>query len=469
MAASGCAAAGERALRADLARAGDTLADLPPAASEDTGERAEPSQDAPAPSFDGTPQGYVDYALLHSHELRAAWERWRAATHRIARERRLPMPKLEYAIFVSPVETRVGPQRHRLAVRQRFPWPGELVAGADAAAATARASQREFEAAALEVRARVLRAYWRLWLVRRTRGVAREQLELYAGMAELARGRVEVGQAELADVQQIDLGQARLADQVIGFDELEREAAAALIAALAAPPDTPTPTLSSAPALELPEAEESELRAALNDHPRIDRWQVQAEAGDLRVKEARNARAPSFSVGVDWIEVGPARTEGVADSGKDAVMIGVGLELPLWQRNYAEDQRAAEAEAAAARSEWASARDRATAELGATLARLRDSARRAALHEHTLLPQAEGALESTMGSYASGQGQLSAVFLAQRALLELELELLELHAAHAVAWAELERVVGRGVAGVPAQGHGVDANGDGAGGDKAGE
>jgi outer membrane protein TolC len=136
---------------------------------------------------------------------------------------------------------------------------------------------------------------------------------------------------------------------------------------------------------------------------------------------------------------------GVPDSSKDAVSITVGLELPLWQRNLAEDQHAAEADAAAARAQWAAARDRAAAQLSMALSRIRDTARRAALHEHTLIPQAESALESTLGGYATGEVQFAAILLAERELLELRLAAVQLHAEHAVAWAELEAIVGRPV------------------------
>lgn len=430
-------------MQGELDRAGEALAALPQVAGDaPLGDDWATSEQ---PSFDGTPAAYVAYALIHDHNLRASWERWRAATHRVARERRMPAPTLNYTLFVSPIETRVGPQRHRLGVRQRFPWPGELLAGADAATAAARVEQRKFEAAALELRAHVLIAYWRLWLLREVEVVEREQVELIESLLEIARIRLEIGQASLADVQQLELGRARLTDRVDGLGEAQRAAQARLIAAVAAPPDTATPTTSELPRLDQPGADEVSLRQALVDHPSLGRWQAQAEVGDLRVKEARHARAPGLSLGVDWIEVGPARMSGVADSGKDAVSVSVGLELPLWQRNYAEDQRAAQADAAAARAQWAATRDQAAAQLSVALSQIRDTARRAALHEHTLIPQAEGALESTLGGYATGDVQFAAILLAERELLELRLEAVQLHAEHAVAWAELEAIVGREV------------------------
>ena len=440
--ASACLPAAERQLRGDLERGGQQLAELPDFDAQPLGD----DWDSPA-DFDGSPEAYVEYALAHDRSLRASWERWRAATHRIASERRLPMPSITYGGFVSSVETRVGPQRHRLSVRQSFPWPGVLTAGADAAAMQARVMQREFEAAALEVRARVLTAYWRLWAVRGVRAIQAEQAELLEALSEAARARLTIGKASLADVQQLDLGRARLDDAILGLDEAEHEAAAMLLASVGAPPQSETPTRAEPPELELPSQGEAQLRGGLADHPRLARWRDQAAASDLRVREARNARLPGFAFGVDWIEVGPARMPNVADSGKDAVVINVGIELPLWQSNYAQDQKAHQADAAAARAEWAAARDRAAADLAVALSSIRDSARRATLHERTLIPQAQGVLESQLGEYVSGQSELAAILLAERDLLELRLELVRIHANHAIAWAELERIAGRSVDG----------------------
>lgn len=436
----------------DLERAGETLAALP-VLSEDAPLGSDWSEDAARPEFDGAPEGYVAFALEHHHGLRASWERWRAATHKVARERRLPMPELSYGVFVSRVETRVGPQRHKLSVRQRFPWPGALLAGAEAATVEARVKKRDFEARALELRAGVLRAYWELWLIREVMHIEAEQFEVWGAIAESALARVAVGDTTLAEVQAIDLERARLDDQIGGHQDHEREARARLLAAVAAPPDGAAPTRTALPTIETPQRTEVELRGLLADHPLLLRWRDQADAGALRAKQARQARGPGFSVGVDWIETGPARELGtgatVDGSGRDAVVVGVGVQIPLWQPNYAEDVKAAEADTAVARAEWAAARDRAAADLSVVWVRLEDSGRRAELHEQTLIPQAQSLLGSTLGGFASGRGELQTVLQAQKALIEIRLDGVRLHAAHAVAWAELERVLGVSVEGAP--------------------
>ncbi|MBT8480910.1 MAG: TolC family protein [Myxococcales bacterium] len=148
---SGCRGTYESATRDDLGTAASVVArDEPP-----------PTE----PTLDASLKSYVAHALARSPELRASFERWKAATLRISRARRMPEPIIKYSYFVRSVETPVGPQQHKLSLMQTFPWPTALSAGSDAASSRARAAQWRFDAEALAVRRAVADAYWRLWLV----------------------------------------------------------------------------------------------------------------------------------------------------------------------------------------------------------------------------------------------------------------------------------------------------------------
>ena len=135
----GCRGTYESATRDDLATAAKIVAEDEAHAESE-------------PAIDGSLGSYLAYALARSPELRASFERWRAATMKISRARRIPEPVIKYSYFVRSVETRVGPQNHKLSLMQSFPWPTALSAGADAASGTARAVQRRFDAQALAVK-----------------------------------------------------------------------------------------------------------------------------------------------------------------------------------------------------------------------------------------------------------------------------------------------------------------------------
>ncbi|MEM9073713.1 MAG: TolC family protein, partial [Myxococcota bacterium] len=174
---------------------------------------AEEMRETPPP-IDGRLDAYVAHATAEHPSARAAFERWRAATHRIATERGWPRPTISYAAFLRPVETRVGPQRQRVGLRVPLAWPGMLRGRATNAAELANAAGQRFSAEVLALRHRVADAYWTRWLLEaRARSLAEQQVVLQ-GLAELVQGRVAVGEAAVGDLQTIEVRRARLADAI---------------------------------------------------------------------------------------------------------------------------------------------------------------------------------------------------------------------------------------------------------------
>lgn len=345
------------------------------------------------------------------------------------------------------METRVGPQRHRFSLSQTIPWPTQLTAGADAASHEAGSAQRRFDAAVLTVARRVSTAYWELWLIERTRQVQQDQREVLVYLFESARIRMEVGKSSLADIGQIQLAVSRLTDTLAGLDERRTMATAELLAAMGAPPDTVVTTGdAAAPLLQVAE-QPGALRASLEQHPAVESLGLLAASRRERSRSAEAEGLPGFMVGVDYIETGPTDMPNVAGSGKDAVIVKLGVRIPLWWGAYGAKSDQAASEGAAFRARQAATLVEAEAELEKTLARLRDSVRRAQLYRTTLVPQAETVYGSVLGSYQTGESELAQVVLAQRDLLDLQLGLYDSQADHARAWARPEEVVGREVKG----------------------
>ena len=110
----------------------------------DPTSHADSRADSDVSFSDGRLESYIAYALKNSPALEALFERWQAGINRIAGARRLPDPVISYAYYIRNVETKVGPQRHRLSLKQTFPWPTKFSAGADAVAAKAEALERRF-------------------------------------------------------------------------------------------------------------------------------------------------------------------------------------------------------------------------------------------------------------------------------------------------------------------------------------
>ena len=439
---AGCGSQIEKQSRSDFARVHDQL--RPSVVAEGATEDASPDDGLPPL---GTLSSYIARAFANSPELRASFEGWRVALARPAQARKLPELLLTYGGFIRSVETRVGPQRHRLGAMQWFPWPSRLTAGVDAASYAALSSQQRFEAHALDVAAEVARAYWKLWFIQKNKLVQRDQREILGSFSKQVRARLEAGGTGLSDLAQVDLSISRISDVIAGLDEAERGAAAELVRVIGAADGTPTPVepeLDPPPAL-LPQPSESELRTAAIEHPRVASMASMSESADERARAVKGERAPSFGFGLDWIVTGDAPDPTTPDSGKDAVVGVVALKVPVSGGAYRAAQNEARAESAMYRARERAARDRAVADLEQTLANLRDAVRRVRLYESTLVPQAETTYSSTLDGYQSGRSSLAEVLIAEKNLLELALGLFEAHAAYGMVWAELERVVGQPV------------------------
>jgi len=389
-----------------------------------------------------TPAAYLALALDHSASVRSAWERWQAAEQRVAVARGLPEPTLSFGAFVQSVETRAGPQLGKVSLQQTVPWPGRLAAASDGATAEARAARMGFEAEVLAVRSRVLDRYWALWLLRANRDVHVDHLAVLDDLSTTVRARVEVGKASLADLQQVDLSRARLAEDIASMEAAEHAAMAGLRAALGLRSAELLPTPVAPPDATLPTEERALLVARVLAHPVQAQAQARVEGAEAGLRGSRAQRLPSFAVGADYIIIGPAEMPDVEDDGKDAIAVGVGLQLPIWQRRYAQGIQAAEATTRAAQADARGRADAAVAQLDTVFAEVRDQARRLRITEGTLLPQAEATYAALLGSWAVGEASVAQVLLAERDLLQLRIDSDRARVAHARAWAALDSLCG---------------------------
>jgi len=390
---------------------------------------------------DGKLESYIAYAMKNSPKLEAQFERWQAGIHKIARMRRLPDPVISYAYYINHVETRVGPQRHKVSFRQSFPWPTRLIEGANAASAKAKAEGKRFDALAISIAAAVEEKYWILWKLKRIKKVHEDHLSILMSLSKTAGAQLMTGKIALADHQQIDLTAARVEDLILSLDESIIKAGTNLKKVMGAPQSMHV-KIESEPDFSQNIINKESLEASVRSHPYIYSFEALAQASKAEAKKEKASRYPGFSLGVDWIETGETSIQGVPDSGKDAIIVGGGISVPLWQHNYKESEEARYSEMRSYRAEGKAAEDKAIAQFYIVLSDIRNATRKIKLYERTLIPKAQSIFESVLGSYISGRGTVTTILLAQSDLLDLKIQLIIAQADYSSSWAALENVVG---------------------------
>jgi cobalt-zinc-cadmium efflux system outer membrane protein len=387
---------------------------------------------------------YLAYAASHHPGLRSAFERFRAALEAVPQARSLPDPQLTFGAFISPVETRVGPQQGKVGLSQMFPAKGRRSARAAVALRAGEAALAQYEAMKLGISFRVKEAYWRYWYLSRSIAATEENLRLLENLEGVARQKFAAGTASNSAVikAQVELG--KLEDRLKSLEDLRLSASARLSAALgrdsaellpwpATPPEETAVDVSYAALIADLERRNPELRAAGADIAR-------AEA---LVETARLAHRPDLMIGLEYILVGERAMAGV-ESGEDAAMASFGLSLPFANRHkYAAAEHEAAYRLSAATSGREEAVNRLSSELQMALYDFRDSERKIDLYRDTLLAKARQALEVTREGFQAGRADFLDLIDAERTLLEFELSHAKAQADRVVSLAKIEMLVGR--------------------------
>ncbi|MBN2170496.1 MAG: TolC family protein [Candidatus Krumholzibacteriota bacterium] len=379
---------------------------------------------APELSASSSPPGLEDLvaeALAQSPVLAAARERWDAADEAARAAGALPDPRLGLGRFVREVESRVGPQRHKISLSQTIPWFGTLGARREAAAARAEAAGHRLRAARREVIHEVTRLWIELAWLDADIAAGQERLALAEALVPAVTARYEGGEATVSALVAARAQRARRAERLAGLRDRRPALLAALGAATGRAPDDP-PDLRPRLPDSLPDPDAAALRARLAGNPELGA--LAAEAGARRHEEdlARKAGRPDFTLGLEWVDTGEAAMPGVAGSGDDPFAVTLGLNLPLWRGS----RRAAERGAAAGRRAALAERDARGIELSASLegslADYRAARRRDRVAREELIPLAERDLAAAEAAYAAGGGDFATLLAARALRIDLDLE-----------------------------------------------
>lgn len=401
-------------------------------------------------AFPATFRELVDLALERSPAVGAAWQAWRGQSARVGMAGALPDPRVTYTWLPLPVETRVGPNEHRVAAMQAIPSIPALVAQHGGATARARAAGHAYEAAVLEMLSELKSTVAEVRYFQRAVATVELNLGLATELAAAAAEGYGDDRGTLFDVNKARAQLAQLGYDRVRFDELLRAAVARLNAVLDRAPGAEVPALDPWPAGPVPPSVEPLYALALKREPRLRETDAQMESDMAAVREARAQFFPDLELGAQYMANGPARMPGVVDSGQDAVGLSIGLRVPLWFGKHVSGVRAAEADLARRVEQKRGQINGLLARIEEALYRLRNAARLEALYDESLLPEASRAMADAEAWYREGVGGYTDFLEARGTFYQFGLARERAAADRVQAEAALERLVGVSLAGMSA-------------------
>ena len=401
--------------------------------------------DLPALSGDSTIEDYLAYAALNNPALEAAFYRWKAELQKIPQARALPDPRFNYGYFIQNVETRVGPQQHRIGVSQMFPWLEKLRLRADVAATAADAARELYEAAKLKLFLRVKDTYAEYYYLHRSISITGENIAIMKYLEQVARTKYTVAQTPYPDIIKAQVEIGKLEDRLRALEELRGPLAARLNAALGRPADTEIPWPKALSGQKILLADDELRRWLLLSNPELKALDFGVEKARTAVNLARQDYFPDFSVGLDYIITDEAMMPGVKDSGKDPIMLGFSISIPIWFEKYRAAEREAEARLRSAEKSLADRQNTLEAEVRLALYGARDAERKINLYRDTLVPKAKQSLKAAQTAFVAGTVDFLNLLDARRLLLEFQLSYERALSDHIKKVAELEMLLGREV------------------------
>lgn len=273
---------------------------------------------------------YFHLAAENNPGLKAKYIEFEVALQQVPQVSALPDPTLSFGAFISPVETRVGPQRAKLSLTQMFPWFGTLEAKKDVAALRAEAKYQAFLDARNKLFYKVAAAYFPLYELNQLQKAEKENIELLQSYQNIAIAKFENGKGEMADVLRVDimLQEATTNLEILGKKEkplrtqfnqlLNREANTEITV-----PDSIDYKMSP---------EDFRRDSLLANNPVLNSYNLKIEASEAAEQVARKKGFPNFGIGLDYAIVGKRADVSLADNGKDILMPMVSVTIPVFRK-----------------------------------------------------------------------------------------------------------------------------------------
>lgn len=277
-----------------------------------------------------TLEEYFQIAAEGNPGLEAKYKAFEAALERIPQANSLQDPTFSFGYFISPVETRVGPQRARFSLTQMFPWFGTLKASGDVATLNAEAQYQVFLDARNKLYYQVAAAYYPLFELDKWIVLESENAEILESYKTITTTKFENDQGTLVDVLRVDI---LLKDALTNLEILRKKKQPLVTSfnkLLNREEGAEVVVTDSLMVTDLAVNRDS----LLSNNPVLDELEIRLEASKKQEVLAEKQGLPKLGVGLDYVIVSERTDMPVPDNGQNALMPMVTVGIPIFRGKY---------------------------------------------------------------------------------------------------------------------------------------
>ncbi|SMG23282.1 Outer membrane protein TolC [Marivirga sericea] len=275
---------------------------------------------------------YFKKAAENNPGLQAKYREFEAALQRVPQVSTLPDPSFSFGYFISPVETRVGPQRARFSLTQMFPWFGTLRAQGDAATLMAEAKYQAFLDARNRLYYQVAAAYYPLYELNQWIEIERENIEILESYKTIANKKFENGVGTMVDFLRVDIMLKDASTNLSILNDKEAPLLTWFNKLLNREENAWVTVEDSLLAQTLPDNFRKDSLLAKN--PVLEELDLKIASSEASEEVAYKQGLPKLGVGLDYAIVGNRPEVELPDNGQDILMPMVSVSIPIFRSKY---------------------------------------------------------------------------------------------------------------------------------------
>ena len=384
----------------------------------------------------------IRVAVERSPKVKAAKARWQATIEQYPQVTALPDPMFMYGYYVRSVETRVGPQRHRLSFSQSFPYPGTLDAAGEVVKKAVEIERVKHEQVIRDLIVELKLSYHELTYLQRAVELTQQNHELVASILTIATASYAEGKAILNDVLKAQSQLAQLEYDLVLLEELQRVEYANINGILSIPSSTLLGATVPVPyeSLDVPLADVEKQALSKRQELQIAELSIEKATEGIALAELRTK--PMLKLDLMSIETGEALMPDAIGSGKNPFTIGFGVTIPWSGLKNSSKVREAQQNREASTENKRALEDATRVALQKVYFRLENARRLIELYETTLIPQAGAAIEVAEEWHQEGPKSIAGFLETQSVWLNFNLARLRAITDYQQNVARLEQLVG---------------------------
>ena len=277
-------------------------------------------------------ESYLLIAAENNPGLRAKFNDYMAALEVAPQVNTLPDPQAAFAYFISPVETRVGPQQFKFSASQLFPWFGTLETKGNVANQAAKAKYEVFLEARSNLFNEVRSTYFNIYFNQRSIKITRENLGILGSFQKLTNIKVEAGQVSAVDAYRIEMEIGDLENRLALMIDQSNVLDVMFNNLLNTEDDLEVQIPSILWSNDLPIGKEQIMDTIRSNNHQLLVLSLQQEVLSFRKELAQKQGKPNFSIGFEYTVVGQG-SDNLA--GTDAFAFPkIGISIPLYRSKY---------------------------------------------------------------------------------------------------------------------------------------